>query len=341
MKVLYAIAANLGRGIGWTAQNAISGARKCGAEIDTFTLEDAPDLANSAVKDLFFDHRLCQIIEGCASFRSSMKQYDILHVWNSMGLQSIEVAKKKGLKVIVERASTHPEHQLQVLESEYSNAIDPITMGRMLKELELADMVTVPSEFAAQTYGNLRKKVKIIPFGVDSKHFQPKPQGHNLYRVLFAGDNILRKGIRYLLDAWKLSDRYWELWIKTNIQLGNLPDNVKLISEVPDMAELYNEVDVFCLPTVEEGQALVVWEAMACGLPCVVTREAGSLIEDGINGIIIPAKSSKAIYHALKDLVTAPLKRDSLGKAARQLAEQYPWERYGRSLYSAYEELLR
>lgn len=334
MRVLYAIAANLGRGIGWTAQNAISGARKCGAEIDTFTLEDAPDLANSAMKDIFFDHRLCQIVE------ASMEQYDILHVWNSMGLESIKVAKEKGLKVIVERASTHPEYQLRILESEYSNAIDPITMDRMLKELELADMITVPSEFAAQTYGHL-EKVKIIPFGVDSEHFQPKPQVHDLYRILFAGDNILRKGIRYMIDAWKLADKYWELWIKTNIPLGNLPGNIKLISEVPDMAELYNQVDVFCLPSIEEGQALVVWEAMACGLPCVVTRETGSLIQNGIHGIIIPAKNSKAIYHALQDLVVAPLKRDSLGKKARWLAEQYPWERYGKSLYSAYEELLK
>jgi len=335
LKVLYAIAANLGRGIGWTAQNAISGARKCGAEIDTFTLEDVPDLVNSAMKDIFFDHRLCEIVE------TSMEQYDILHVWNSMGLESIKAAKEKGVKVIVERASTHPEHQLRVLESEYSNAIDPITMDRMLKELELADMITVPSEFASQTYGHLENKVKIIPFGVDSEHFQPKPQGHDLYRVLFAGDNVLRKGIRYMLDAWTLAGKYWELWIKTNIRLGNLPGNIKLISEVPDMADLYNQADVFCLPTVEEGQALVVWEAMACGLPCVVTREAGSLIEDGVSGIIIPAKNSKAIYQALQDLMLAPLKRDSLGDAARRLAEQYPWERYGRSLHSAYEELVK
>lgn len=338
MKVLYAIAANLGRGIGWTAQNAIAETRKCGAYVSTFTLDDVSDLANNPMKDLFFDHRLSQIVQ--ATMKTSLT-FDILHVWNSMGLESIKLAKEAGMKVVVERASTHPEYQLRVLESEYSNAIDPITMERMLKELELADMITVPSEFAAQTYGSFRTKVKIIPFGVDSGHFQPKPQAHDPYRVLFAGDNILRKGIRYMLDAWKLADKYWELWIKTNMRLGNLPGNIKLISEVPDMAELYNQVDVFCLPSIEEGQALVVWEAMACGLPCVVTREAGSLIQNGIHGVIIPAKSSKAIYHALQDLVVAPLKRDSLGKAARRLAEQYPWERYGASLYSAYEELLK
>ena len=333
MKVLYAIAANLGRGIGWTAENAIREARSCGAEIDTFTLEDTPDLATSAMKEVFFDHRLAEKV--------ASGDHDILHVWNLMGLESIKVAQAKGMKVVVERASTHPDWQAQVLESEYSNAVDPINHVRMNEELELADLITVPSEFAANTYSrHLREKIAVIPFGVDTDHFCPKPQSHDPYRVLFAGDNVLRKGIRYLLKAWEsVNTPHWELVIKTNVRLGVHKQNIKLISEVPDMAELFNQADVFCLPTVEEGQALVVWEAMACGLPCVVTKEAGALITDNVNGVVIPSKDPKAIYLALQELVGAPLKRQRLGAAARKLAMQYPWSRYGKTLYEAYEKV--
>ena len=329
--MLYAIAANLGRGIGWTAQNAIREARSCGAEIDTFTLEDTPDLAKGAMKEVFFDHRLAKIV--------ASGDHDILHVWNLMGLESIKIAKEKGMKVIVERASTHPDWQAQVLESEYSNAVDPIDHVRMNEELELADGINVPSEFAASTFpSHLKEKITVIPFGVDTDHFCPKPQSHDPYRVLFAGDNILRKGIRYLLEAWESVDTpYWELMIKTNVRLGVRKQNIRLISEVPDMAELFNQADVFCLPTVEEGQALVVWEAMACGLPCVVTKEAGSLITDNITGVVVPSKDPKAIFLTLQDLVGSPSKRQRLGRAARNLAMQYPWSRYGKTLYETYQ----
>lgn len=334
MKVLYAIAANLGRGIGWTAQNAIREARSCGAEVDTFTLGNTPDLAKGAMKEVFFDHRLSKVVEH--------GQHDILHVWNLMGLDSIKIAKKRGMKVVVERASTHPDWQAEVLKSEYSNAIDPINHARMNEELELADGINVPSEFAANTFPRrLSEKIAVIPFGVDTDHFCPNPQSHDPYRVLFAGDNVMRKGVRYLLEAWESVDTpHWELMIKTGVNLGVRRRNIKLINEVPDMAELFNQADVFCLPTVEEGQALVVWEAMACGLPCIVTKEAGSLITDNVTGVVIPAKNSKAIYLALQDLVGSPLKRQRLGAAARQLARQYPWSRYGKSLYESYEAIL-
>lgn len=338
MKVLYAIAAFLGRGIGWTAQNAITQARAHGAEVAAFTLDDAPDLLKSSFKDYFFSTRLSKVLREVKP--------DILHVWNNMGYEAILVAQEMGIKVVVERASTYPTWQDEVLRSEYGDGpvMDPFDKIRMISELSMADMVFVPSEFAAATYPP-NVKVRMLPFGVDCEHFKPNPIEHDEYRVLFAGDNVLRKGIKYLFEAWQIVDSpYWELWVKANAYVpqryGKL-NNIKVINEVPDMADLYNQVDVFCLPSIEEGQALVVWEAMACGLPCVVTRETGSLIQNGIHGVIIPAKSSKAIYHALQDLVVAPLKRDSLGKKARWLAEQYPWERYGKSLYSAYEELLK
>jgi glycosyltransferase involved in cell wall biosynthesis len=213
----------------------------------------------------------------------------------------------------------------------------------MTEELRLADAVLVPSEFATKTYSP-DIKVHTLPFGVDSKKFAPAPIDHDEYRVLFAGDNTLRKGLKYLVDAWQIVEtRYWELWIKTNGcapgKYGELK-NIRVINEVPDMAELYNQVDVFCLPSIEEGQALVVWEAMACGLPCVVTKECGSLIEHDKHGIIIPAKDSKAIFLPLQDLVGSPEKRKRMGNAARKLAEEYPWERYGRGLAAVYKGVL-
>lgn len=332
MQVVYSIAAYLGRGIGYTAENAINQIKQNGIEVKPFTLMQYPELERSPFKDMEFDRKVAEDLPKC----------DLLHVWNNMGLHTIRVAKKRDMKVIVERASTHPDWQDRVLNDEVGGCvIDPMYKDRMLQEYELADGILTPSQFAYNTFPErLKPKVRVIPFGVDCQKFKPAPKRHNNFRVLFAGDNVLRKGIRYLIDAWKLMPpEHSELWLKIPGK-PTTSGSIRTIAEVPDMAELYNMVDIFCLPSLEEGQALVVWEAMACGLPCVVTEECGSLIKNNVNGIVVPSKNSKAIYHALMDLATSPLKRERLGQAARQLAEQYSWERYGKNLVEAYKKIM-
>jgi glycosyltransferase involved in cell wall biosynthesis len=103
-----------------------------------------------------------------------------------------------------------------------------------------------------------------------------------------------------------------------------------------ELARLYHRADVFCLPSYFEGSALVVSEAMASGLPCVVTDAAGSPIEHGRDGWIVPAGAPAELAAALEALLDDAALRGRLGAAARRTAEANDLASYGRRLVGAY-----
>ncbi len=107
-----------------------------------------------------------------------------------------------------------------------------------------------------------------------------------------------RKGIKYLLEAWRLVRRPgWRLQL-----LGALPadagplrplsDEVEWLGRLPhaEVPARMASADVFVFPSLFEGSAVVTYEAMACGLPCIVTAEAGSVVRHGRDGLIVPAR---------------------------------------------------
>jgi glycosyltransferase involved in cell wall biosynthesis len=115
---------------------------------------------------------------------------------------------------------------------------------------------------------------------------------------------------------------------------------VHLLGYVRRPEDVYGSADVFCLPTLSEGSALVCFEAMASGLPLVTTREAGSPAEHEQQALICPAGDSAALARALQRLRDDVDLRVRLGEAGRRLAEAYTWESYGERLVSFYCRLL-
>lgn len=90
------------------------------------------------------------------------------------------------------------------------------------------------------------------------------------------------------------------------------------------VADAYADADIFVLPSVcNESFGLPLAEAMACGLPCIVTRTGGlpEIVEDGRTGLVVARGEERALAEALSRLVTDPGMRAALGRAARQRAE--------------------
>jgi hypothetical protein len=88
------------------------------------------------------------------------------------------------------------------------------------------------------------------------------------------------------------------------------------------------------------GSALVTYEALACGLPVVTTRNAGSVVRDGEEGFIVPARDAEAPAARLEELRTKVSDRRSMAAAARARVEQFSWDRYGRSLAEALAQTI-
>lgn len=209
-------------------------------------------------------------------------------------------------------------------------------------ECELADRILVGSQFAAQTFVEesiATEKMMVIPYGMDHRRFYPKvpgPEPRKIFRVLFVGRIEQRKGISYLLRAYRrFKGPDTELVLvgsyKDTGPLIPFRDDYQHIPHVPqaDLPEIYRSADVFVFPSLLEGMGLVVLEAMASGLPVITTPNGpGDLVRDGLDGFVVPIRDVDAIVEKLEYLHAHPHARLSMGKNARQRAQTFTWERY-------------
>jgi glycosyltransferase involved in cell wall biosynthesis len=92
-----------------------------------------------------------------------------------------------------------------------------------------------------------------------------------------------------------------------------------------DMPVFYQRADVFVLPSQNEGMSIALLEAMACGLPVVVTDTGGTeeLVREGVNGHVVPWSDVPALTEALTALMADTELRPRMGAASRKVAEQY------------------
>ena len=93
--------------------------------------------------------------------------------------------------------------------------------------------------------------------------------------------------------------------------------------------------DVFVFPSLFEGSAVVTYEALACGLPSVVTPEAGSVVRDGTEGFLVPSRDVEALAKSMERLGEDAELRASMAEAARARAEEFDWPRYHAALRDA------
>jgi len=158
-------------------------------------------------------------------------------------------------------------------------------------------------------------------------------------RVVHVGSVGYRKGLRWLCDAAAAAPAAIErvdivgyVLAKAGELRRLAPPNVHFRGEVPHGAlrDIYARADVFVLTSFAEGMARVVFEAMACGLPVVLTRETGyeGVMTDGLEGCFVPPFDADAIAGALTRLANDGELRFRMGRAARALAEQYSWQRF-------------
>jgi glycosyltransferase involved in cell wall biosynthesis len=99
-----------------------------------------------------------------------------------------------------------------------------------------------------------------------------------------------------------------------------------------EMMKEYQWADVFLLPSICEGSATAIYEALAAGLPVICTENAGSVVRDGIDGFIVPIRDSRAIADALLRLAKNPALRARMSSQAKERASEFTVERYGQRL---------
>ncbi|MFC1490474.1 glycosyltransferase family 4 protein [Candidatus Latescibacterota bacterium] len=277
-------------------------------------------------------------------------------------MRSLRKAKHFGAITIVERGSSHMQYQCKILLEEYekwdvvSQIAHPRIIEKEVKEYEEADYITVPSTFVKNSfieYGIPESKLIQVPFGVDLNHFYPLGKQDNVFRIIFAGTLCLRKGIPYLLQAFfELKLKNAELWL-----IGSKTEEINpflekysspnIIHKGPfsefDLHKYYSQGSVFCMPSIEEGLALVQPQAMACGLPliCTTNTGGGDLITDGKEGFVIPIRDIEALKEKILYFYEHPRECIEMGNAAREKIKcGYSWQDYGNKMINEYKRIV-
>ena len=225
-------------------------------------------------------------------------------------------------------------------------------------ELDAADYVVAQNAFSVdwlQAHGVAPERIALLPVGVDTVRFQPgtdpdtAADPNRPFRAIFVGHQSIRKGLHLLLEAWQnLALENAELLL-----VGPITDEIgrDLHSKYdgiftyvgmtpPDLlAELYRSADVLVCPSLFEGGPMVVLEAMASGLPCVVSKAACSALRDGIDGYIVPIGDSAGLAEAIATLHGDRPRARRMGEAARERALDFTWERFYDRLIDLYRRV--
>tara|TARA_B110000037_G_scaffold212517_1_gene265353 strand:+ start:440 stop:1615 length:1176 start_codon:yes stop_codon:yes gene_type:complete len=314
-----------------------------------------------------YNYLLCEYFDNKASDNINYDKVDILVGWSGFSRKCFIKAKKFNCIKILERGSSHIKFQHKILTNEYKSlGIKPsVPSSQMIKkeieEYDLADFICVPSQYVKETfikYGIKKDKIIKIPYGVDLKEFcvvESKKRKDNKFRIISTGSISVRKGSHYLLEAFKeLSLPNSEL-----IFVGSFdPDFKKIIKRYSNIKNIrfikkqkqellrnfYNDSDIFVICSIEEGLAMVQAQAMACGLPVICTTNTGGseIIDDNINGYIIPIKDTQSLKDRIKKLYNDRRKLKQMSKSAYEKANnELSWEKYGDRMLNTYRGLLK
>ena len=189
--------------------------------------------------------------------------------------------------------------------------------------------------------------IKVICNGVDTEQFYPfqkKSTGDKL-KMISTGRLIERKGYRYLIEALK-GNNYVEL---TLIGEGNLSKELKSLAlsnkvdvKFPgyiaheQLPKYLNEADVFVLPSLNEGMANSLLEAMACGLPVIVTDTGGSKELVQGNGVVVAKGSAEELRKAIDKYIDSNNLIEKHGNKSREIASKNSWSEVARQYAEIY-----
>jgi glycosyltransferase involved in cell wall biosynthesis len=288
-----------------------------------------------ATTNNYFDWRASQLLNGT----------DVFYGYSDQALLSIRAARSHGSITILHAANTHIEHLAAELRTEarlygaIQNWISPLMIWKVGREYQEADYIRTQSTLVRDSLlarGIPAHKIVFIPPAVDLERFRPPRARDDVFRVAFVGSFDLRKGIQYLLRAWDdarlpraelilhggAGSRFAERMLRP------YRDRPDVVFRAGDPAPTYADASVCVVPSIEDGFAYVVLEALASGCPVIVSDQVGGkdAVVDGENGFIVPARDAAAIRDRLVALRAAPRERARMAAAARDSAERFSFQ---------------
>ncbi len=287
----------------------------------------------------------------------------VANLFSGFALEALRSLPERGTITVLECGSAHGSTRHRLYETEerhiglgYSRDRIEVLLQRQLEEYELADYIVVPNGFALGSFveqGIPAKKLVGIDYGVDTEFFRPSSPSRARAGILSVGNLGVRKGTHLLLEAYKLiGDRSLELTL-----VGTLDDYCrsmvdKMNDAFPirylgrrspsDVGAEYRNAAVFVLTSLQEGQSLAVWEAMASATPIVISAASGfsHLFVENRAGFIVDPHDTALLASRIQDIVRDIPLREECAESGRRIAEAHTWTHYGYQMAGVYSALV-
>jgi glycosyltransferase involved in cell wall biosynthesis len=310
-----------------------------------------------------------QTLDGIVAkrLRDSPQTFTAVYAYEDGALETFRAAYELGIRRFYDLPIAYWETSQRLLheEAERLPAWEPTLGGtrdsaaklsRKTEEMGLAEVVICPSQFVANSlpeYVRTKKQIIVAPFGSPPsspiKDFVPSA-GRKL-RVLFAGSMSQRKGLGDLLAAVQILNRSdVELVIMgaPQVPMDFYRNEFNEFIYEPgrphaQVLELMRSCDVFCLPSIVEGRALVMQEAMSQGLPLIITPNTGGedLISEGVTGFLVPIRRPDKIAEKIAWFADNRVALPEMSRAAQVKAAQITWAMYGQTIVKAVLDLTQ
>ncbi len=293
----------------------------------------------------------------------SSDQNNIYHFRAGFGGNSIKIARSMGYYTLCDHSIAHPSTIDCLVENKgkfiSSKIKSPTNWWKLvLYDLKQADAVLVNSNFVKESfrYMNFKKKIYVSQLGLEYQFFNflknlKKNKGNNKFKFLFAGYIHKRKGVDEIQEALgKLKDSDFELHMAGPLNPIYKSRYKKLFEDKRtfyhgsmnrrDLCKLMLNSDVFLFPSLCEGSARVIFEAMASGCAIITTKNSGSVVKHNKNGFIIPPGNIKKLVNCMnkskknKKLINKMGKYNSLF-----VKKKYTYEIYTKKLLKIYDQL--
>jgi glycosyltransferase involved in cell wall biosynthesis len=276
----------------------------------------------------------------CGRFAGGASPYRGSYAFTGVALDAFEHFEQRGLPRVLDSPNGHIRTFRELIDREARDLLRTSDLGhptrqmveRVEREYALATKIRVASHLAKRSLvagGVPDEKVYISDLEVDLERFSPLPSRSEStdFRVCYAGSVDLRKGVVYLLRAIRRLGPGVTLRIlgatgsRAMRRLFDAESTGLRVTMTPgDPVPAYRDADVFVLPSLEDGFGYVVAEAMACGLPVIVTDACGASewVTAEKTGWIVPARSTEDLANALETARSRKRGLWEMGENARQ-----------------------
>lgn len=296
------------------------------------------------------------------------REIDVVHGWPLSSLRTIRVAKKHGIPVVLERPNAHTGFAYEEVAKENKNVgielpgdHDHKFDGERLKleetEYAEADYLLCPSEFVARTFrerGFDEAKLVRHQYGFDGARFAvpgSEPEAHDGLVMIYAGVVEPRKGLHHALKAWLASGAQEKgTFMVCGEFIPGYADllqpmlshpSVKVMGHRRDLPDLMRQSDLFVLSSVEEGSALVTYEARGSGCVLLVSDASGAVCEHLQNGLIHPSRDVESLTEHIRLLDADRQLLRKLRSASLSDLDKLTWDEAGRKLAEVYREVRK